>query len=73
MAKASGSKNGVHYSIRSVTPAMAEEWLGRNMHNRNLSEGVVKQYAGAIKLRWRAGGAKPEPFPEIVSPEAAGQ
>jgi hypothetical protein len=41
MAKASGSKNGVHYSIRSV------------------SEGVVKQYAGAIKRgEWKlTGGA----------------
>lgn len=49
MSKASGTKDGVHYSIQEITPQLAEEWLGRNTHNRHVSETKVAEYAGAIK------------------------
>lgn len=33
------------HEVINVTPALAEKWLGRNGHNRNLRQAKVEQYA----------------------------
>ena len=38
----------VKASVMSVTPRMAEEWLIRNTHNRNVTDNVVKRIARDI-------------------------
>lgn len=37
--------SGPQYEVVEVTPALADEWLGRNTHNRNLRENAVLAYA----------------------------
>jgi hypothetical protein len=40
-----------------ITPRLAEEWLGRNSHNRALRNHVVEQLAGAMtRGEWRMNG-----------------
>jgi hypothetical protein len=45
------------YGVQEITPAIAEMWLARNMHNRNLRERYVDILAGAIRDgAWQVNG-----------------
>lgn len=45
------------FELMAVTPALAEEWLGRNSHNRGLQNGWVEALAGVISRgEWRLNG-----------------
>lgn len=39
------SPSGATYTIETVTPEKADEWLARNTDNRNMSKNVVARYA----------------------------
>jgi hypothetical protein len=39
------AQRGPQYKVTDVTPAIAEEWLSQNTHNRNLREAAVDAYA----------------------------
>jgi hypothetical protein len=45
----STTKDGVHYSIQSITPKDAEQMLGHNRRNRNVVQRKVREYAKAIR------------------------
>lgn len=41
--------NGINAKVVDLTPALAEQLLGRNTHNRNIRTAHVKKLAGAMK------------------------
>ncbi len=43
------TKKGPRTRIVTVTPAMAEKWLGKNKNNRHLRREKITQYSGAMK------------------------
>lgn len=46
-------ENKVRTETVFVTPAMAKEWMAKNIHNRNVSDQVVASYARDMRLgRW---------------------
>lgn len=47
----------IETTIMTVTPEQAEDWLGRNSHNRNLRNRHVEHLAGAIRRgEWQLNG-----------------
>jgi hypothetical protein len=54
---ASQSVASIKSGIEQVTPELAEEWLGRNSHNRPLRNNRVAELAGAMKRgEWTLNG-----------------
>ena len=50
--------NGTTIRVESITPQLAEIYLGKNTHNRNLNKRVVDKYANDIKMGfWHFDGA----------------
>lgn len=48
---------GPQYKVTSITPALAEKWLGQNTHNRNLREKAVLAYARDMEAgNWAENG-----------------
>ena len=56
-ARATESGREPMMSLETITPDVAERWLGKNLHNRNLSEVSVRRMAGAMtRGEWRLNG-----------------
>lgn len=52
------SPAGAVYSIETVTPAKADEWLARNTDNRRMRKNVVSRYARDVKSgEWLENGS----------------
>ena len=50
--------NGTTIRVETITPQLAEIYLGKNTHNRNLNKRVVDKYANDIKMGyWHFDGA----------------
>lgn len=57
-SRTSGKSGDISYSVMTITPALAKQWLGENTHNRHLNEKHVATLAGAIKRgEWELNGA----------------
>lgn len=47
----------MEFSVETVTPELAKDWLGKNLHNRSMNKERAKQFAGAMSRgEWRANG-----------------
>lgn len=50
--------NGATIRVETITPQLAEIYLGKNTHNRNINKRVVDKYASDIKMGfWHFDGA----------------
>lgn len=55
--KATQAAPKIGVEVQTITPELAEDWLGRNSHNRTLRNGHVAALAGAMKRgEWSLNG-----------------